>query len=304
MQFFEKDIDLAKLIKRLELINNLISLGEEEEVLDQVPKLEKFENNGNLNEIIALLKQRKFSHCALEIEKFLSRYRQLNIYVDPEIDGLRLEIKSLEKQINKLSNEKAEIEKIIYEFEVRHNHELGEIILKILEFRRAQAKGTKKQNEANKDYEEYNQEYETIKNEKVFELTEVESKELKNKYRKATKICHPDVVNENQKEKANEIFSELSAAYEKNDLKKVSQILEQLERGDFFVSKSISIDKKEILKVEIEKLKIRINELSKELEAIKTSETYKAVSSIKDMDQYFENTRQELLNQLNALKGE
>jgi hypothetical protein len=40
----------------------------------------------------------------------------------------------LEAKLNKLSDEKTDLEKLIREFGVRHNKELGELILKILQY--------------------------------------------------------------------------------------------------------------------------------------------------------------------------
>ncbi|MBK7560888.1 MAG: DnaJ domain-containing protein [Chitinophagaceae bacterium] len=116
---------------------------------------------------------------------------------------------------------KAELEKLIHDFGVRHNNELGELILKILRFRKSKAKGTSQETEAEKDFNDYSKEYEISKDAKINELNEDEQKELKQKYRKASKLCHPDVVSEEQKELADKLFAELNAAYASNDLKRV-----------------------------------------------------------------------------------
>ena len=44
-----------------------------------------------------------------------------------------------------------------------------------------------------------------------------------------------------QKELADKLFAELNKAYEQNDLKKVSEILENLKKGNFFVSKYLQM---------------------------------------------------------------
>ena len=153
------------------------------------------------------------------IEIFINQNHQLTFYSDPELEGLKLETKVLETEVNALSNEKADLEKLIHEFGVRHNNELGKLILKILRFKKQKAKGTPKQAEAEKDYNNYSKEYEITKDEKIAELTHEEKKELKLKYWKASKLCHPNVVSEDQKELAEKIFIELNAAYERNDIK-------------------------------------------------------------------------------------
>ena len=176
------------------------------------------------------------------------------------------------------------------------------MILKILKHRRNKAKGTSEEKEAEEDYKNYSQEFEISKNEKIADLTEEEQIEIKKKYRKASKLCHPDVVSEDQKGLADKLFTELNKAYEQNDLKKVTEILENLKKGNFFVSKSDTITEKQLMKAEIEKLKIRIYELLQQVELIKASDAYKTISSIKDWDIYFRETKEKLENQAKELE--
>jgi uncharacterized protein YozE (UPF0346 family) len=296
-------MNLSKIIKRLQLIKSLISLEEEDEVDTHVLKLEQLGVTPELETIITSLKEKAYSKAAIAIEQFINQRNNLSIFIDPEIDGLKLEAKSLEAKLNKLSDEKADLEKLIHEFGVRHNKELGELILKILKYRKNKAKGTTEEKEAEEDYKNYSREFEVSKNEKIAELSEEELIEIKKKYRKASKLCHPDVVSEDQKELADKLFTELNKAYEQNDLKKVSEILENLKKGNFFMSKSDTITEKQLLKAEIEKLKIRINELYHRVELIKASDAYKTISSIKDWDAYFEETKEKLENQAKELEN-
>ena len=298
-----KNTELSKIIKRLELIKSLISLEEEGEIDTQIIKLEQSDLADELQNIIVFLKEKLYSKAAVAIEIFINKHNSLSVYNDPEIDGLKLEAKSLEAKLNKLSNEKTDLEKLIHEFGVRHNRELGELILKILKFRKNKAKGTPKETEAEEDYKNYSEEFETSKNEKIAELTEEELIEIKKKYRKASKLCHPDVVSEDQKELADKLFAELNAAYERNDLEKVKEILENLEKGNFFINKSDAITEKQLMKAEIEKLKIRINELQQQMQLIKESEAYKTISSIEDWDIYFANTKEKLAEQIQELEN-
>jgi hypothetical protein len=294
--------NLSKIIKRLELIKNLISLEEEEEIDAHVFKLEQLGITPELETLIRSLKEKSYSKAAIAIEQFINQHNNLSIFIDPEIDGLKLEAKSLEAKLNKLSDEKADLEKLIHEFGVRHNKELGELILKILKYRTNKAKGTSEEKEAEEDYKNYSQEFEVSKNEKIADLTEEELLEIKKKYRKASKLCHPDVVSEDQKELADKLFTELNKAYEQNDLKKVTEILENLKKGNFFVSKSDTITEKQLMKAEIEKLKIKVTELMQQVELIKTSDAYKTVSSIKNWDAYFKETKEKLENQAKELE--
>ena len=297
------NINISKIIKRLELIKSLIALEEESEINNHVSKLREFSADKEVGIIISFLEQKAYSQAMSAIETYINQHRQLTTYIDPEIEGLKLEAKSLEAELNSLSEEKADLEKLIHEFGVRHNNELGELILKILRFRRKKAKGTPKEEEAEKDYNEYSREYETSKDEKIAELSDKELKELKQKYRKASKLCHPDVVSEEQKELADKLFTELNAAYERNDLQRVREILENLEKGNFFASKSDTITEKQLMKAEIEKMRLRIKELKKQVEEIKESEAFKTVSSISDWDNYFKQAKEKLSEQVKGLEN-
>jgi hypothetical protein len=286
------------------LIKNLIALEEEETIAEQTIKLEEYQANGKVKELIFLLKQKSYGQAITQIEIFIKLNQQMTFWIDPEIDALKLEIKSLELEINDLSDEKADLEKIIHEFGIRHNQELGKMIIKILQFRKENAKGTAQEQETEEDYNNYQEEFESSKNEKITNLTADEQKELKVKYRKAGKLCHPDLVSEEQKELATKLFAELSSAYERNDLEKVGEILKNLELGNFFIAKSDAINEKELLKTEIEKLRMRIKELKEQLRIIVESPTYETIIGIDNWEEYFSNAKKELSSQLNALENE
>ena len=296
-------LNLSKIIKRLELIKNMIALEEDEDIAEQLTKLQQLPINEEIKEIIFLLQQRAYGKAMKNIEDFLNSHHQVTSYIGPEIEALRFEAKALEAQIQQLSNEKAELEKLIHEFGVRHTQELGELIIKILQYRKEQSKGTPQQEEAEKDFEDFNTNYEATKDEKIATLTDEEHKELKDKYRKACKLCHPDVVAEEQKETAHKIFMELNTAYEKNDLQRVKEILEDLQKGKTFTSKADTANEKVTLQVELERLRKRMDELNEEIIIIKTSDTFEKIINIKDWDEYFAQTKQQLHEQLNQLES-
>ena len=299
-----KNIELSKIIIRLQMIKSLIALEEEDEIAVHISRFRQFSLEGELESIIILLEGKSYSKAMPAIEAFINQHNQVGFYIDPELEGLKLEAKVLEAEVNQLSDEKADLEKLIHDFGVRHNNELGELILKILRFRKSKAKGTPKEAKAEKDFNDYSKEYEISKDEKINELTEDEQKELKQKYRKASKLCHPDVVSEEQKELADKIFAELNTAYARNDLKRVREILENLEKGDFFVNKSDAINEKQLLKTEIEKLRLRIMELKEQVQSIKASEAFSTITSIDDWEEYFANAKQNLTKQIAEMEHE
>ena len=130
-----------------------------------------------------------------------------------------------------------------------------------------------------------------------------EKQELKKKFRKATFLCHPDKVNDEFKDAAQKIFIELKAAYEAKDLKKVNELLNDLEKG-FFKSKSDTVSEKDLLKVAIEKLRRQIKILETEIVSIKGSETFQTIFNIKDWDDYFGSTKEKLEKEMVELQKE
>lgn len=303
--------NVGNLIKRLSLIKGLILLEEFEEVAPHLKKLNDISDDSDISEIIKAIDSKFYSDAVVKIEQFSSKHQKLILFEDPEIEALKIEIKKLEIDISSASDEVAEIEKLIHDFGIRHSKELGEIVSKILRLRLEQLGKEQNPNEeqirefeeAKKDYDEYSKQYEESKAVRQFELTEEEKAELKAKYRKATKLCHPDVVTDELKEYAEIMFRGLQDAYDKNDLKKVTDILNALEKGDIFISKSEGINEKIKLKAEVIKLRNKLSYLINELNKLIVAETYQAIKKISNWDEYFKETKQKLSNELNRLEN-
>ena len=302
------EFPLSKIIKRLEIIKNFVILEEIDEISRSASKLEQYIFNSDIDEIIALIQKEDFGDAIQKIENFINKNQQLSIWSDPEIAALKLEIKNIENQINAFDNEKIELEKILADFEHQHSIELGEIILEILKLRRIKFKDDKEKfEEAKRDEEEYQGQFEAEKEKDIQDLNEEQKKALKKKFRKATTLCHPDKFSnepiEVQKQ-AEEIFKELNEANAKNDLARVTEILENLEKGILKAEEGDRISDKEILRATINRLKLKLQQLDSEILNIKQSDTFKTVTSIEDWDIYFEQTKEKLKSELEELKKE
>lgn len=296
-------IDLKKIIKRLELVKNFIALEDEDDIKEQISKLRLLQIPEKVEDILTDLSQKLYSKAVKGIDEFIVFNNQISLYQDPEIEALRLEAKSLESQIQEESYEKAELEKLIYEFSVRYNQELGKLIIEILEKRKNIATDTPQQEQAEKDYDDFYSNYEATKNEKVIELTDEEQRELKDKYRKASKLCHPDVVAEEFKLIAHKIFTELNEAYGQNNLNLVSEILESLLGNKAFTTNADVENQKANLIKEINRLRQKLNELRTSISTIKKSETFETLISINDWDIYFSEKKEQLKQQLDLLNN-
>ena len=91
---------------------------------------------------------------------------------------------------------------------------------------------------------------------------------MKNNYRKASMLCHPDRVADDEKEKAQEIFVELSTAYQNNDAEMAKKILARLQKGEFFVDQSTHLSRKEAMINAIKRLKAEVDALRDKLPTI------------------------------------
>lgn len=299
----EKIFPLNKIIQRLEILKNYILLEDFEDLQSEAAKLELYNFNSDLNNIINDVKNKEFTTALRKIQHFITANQQLLKWTDPEIIALKLEIKNLETQLNAFDNEKIELEKLLSEFQHRHAYELGEIILEILKLRKLKFTTDKaKYKEAEQDEKEYRQQFEDEKEKKVFELNDIEKLEIKARFRKATVLCHPDKVSDEFKEAAQEIFIELKAAYDCNDHKKVSVILNKLENGNFFKARSETVSERDLLKAAIAELRRKIKLLEEEIIFIKQRETFETISSISNWDEYFKNTKKKLEEELYIMK--
>ena len=292
------------IIKRLEIIKNFILLEDIDDISIAVEKLKIYQFNEDVRTIISSISNKEYAKAITTIQEFINSYQQITIWNDPETAGIKLEIKIIESQINAFDNEKIELEKVISDFQHRHTIELGEVILEVLRLRKIKYKNHKKETEAEEDFNNYSKQYETEKDKKQFELDEEEKLELKKKFRKATTMCHPDKVSEEQKAEAEEIFIELKKAYDEHDLEKVNQLLHDLENGKKFVSQADSISEKEKLKITLEKLKQKLKGIENEIIALKETEIFTTINNITNWDNYFTETKTQLEEELQNLKVE
>ena len=298
-------LPINELTKRLEILKNYILLEDFEAFNKEADKLSQYDSFLEISDIVDDVNSKQYSAAITKIHDFLSQNQQLLIWSDPEIAALKLEIKNLENELNAIDNEKIELEKVLYEFQYRHTIELGHIILEILKLKKIKYRDDKeKYQEADNDEKQYQEHFNAETEKNIIELSPEDRDELKKKFRRASFLCHPDKVDDDLKEQAQNIFADLTDAYNKNDLKKVTEILEGLEKGGLFRIKSDTITEKEALFKTIENLRAQIKVLINEIISIKESETYKTIISIDNWNDYFTKTKDKLNRELEKLRLE
>lgn len=305
--------DYGKLIARLEALRGVIHAEDEDDIGQQLQKLKKMLPAGDgfadVKEIISLVENGDLEEAESDVVSWLNNNKQVAVWIDPDIFELKLELKSLEIQISTLEDEKAETEKQLHAFQYRYAVELGELVQNIL-YRRMQTLKLKAKldpekqaeyEEAKKDYEEFTQDCEESSSREVWELTPDLQQELKAKYRACSKLCHPDIVAPEHREDAEQVFSQLNEANERNDLDAVNRIFENLKKGLFVTTSDSTSDSKKLHSAML-RMRQKVAELDAAIRAIRKSEAYRKIAAIADLDKYFADVRAELEDELKMLE--
>jgi len=286
------DADAAR--RRLEMIRNLVLLGEQDDVATQVRKLRPVAEALHVSAIIAALDKGEYTVALEEIDAYLRKATALVVAGFADIPFLRFQLGTLELRLESLSDEKAELERRLITFNRRHDDALGDLIKRILKARAelarlhaADQKNNKEQEdaeavaqEAEETYKEYAHQHEELQRAEPLPKLDVETeRELKSLYRKACGLCHPDKVPEGKKEAAHRVFVELQEAYKSNDLARVRQIHETLAAGGQPGTRSTTLSEAEALKAAIAEMEYAIARLVTELKALQESDGIGLVDS-------------------------
>lgn len=242
---------------------------------------------------------------APNIDKLIEQKYGISVYQDVDILTLKLEISLLENDIHVYDNERTEVEKLLADFHYQYSMQLGDIISEILSLKKQIALQNNDQTayeEAEQDEKIYQEQLFEQKSKVYHELSDKDKKKLKQVYRKASQLCHPDRVSDEQKEVAQAIFVELTQAYEQNDLKKVEQILLDLQKG-IFKSRSDTVTQLDTLKMIKTQLSQKLADIQQILDSMKRSETYQVISKLYDWDNYFEEQKMRLAKERDRLQS-
>jgi len=317
----QKDIELESLKKEL---NNLESKLQElvEQKSEYLNDIEEFnrEYNLHLGELIKEilnLKREMLYKKTINQQKQKARYQKdLQTFQESKetIDELKSTIAELEEALESIDEDDENYEELTQAY-----NELKEELEKLeneLELQEDELEKTKEfiedktieqeYEEVNNHYEEFESEYEHIK--KAFEnsiiLNDEEKKELKSLYKQAARLCHPDIVPDELKEKAHELMQKLNDAYSKKDISKVKEILHSLQNGTSFEVSSETIEDKELLRAKIKEYLKNIETIISEIEEIKEDETYQTIAELDDWDEYFEELKGGLESEKERLQKE
>ena len=267
MPKIQKDIELEKLKKDLKTLELKFQelVEQKTEYLNDIEEFNR-EYNLHLGELIKdilNLKKEILYKQTIKQQKEKEKYQEdIQTFQDTKetIDELKSTISELEDALDSIDEDdenykelseaykelKEELEKLEDELELQE-----EELEKTKEFIEDETI-EQEYEEVNSHYQEFESEYENIKEafENLITLNDEEKKELKSLYKQAARLCHPDIVPDELKEKAHDLMQKLNEAYSQKDISKVKEILYSLQNGTSFEVSSETIEDKELLKSE------------------------------------------------------
>lgn len=153
--------------------------------------------------------------------------------------------------------------------------------------------------EARHEYENHQEQQHDAERRFSFEqkMSEDERLELKRLWRQASKLCHPDLVDNELKEEANGTMVQLNQARQRGDLKAIRSILSRLQKGLEPLMASDRLNDLQRLRQRIGEVKQHITSLIEELAALEEEESWQLVSSLGDQETYF-SQQEKALNEI------
>jgi len=161
--------------------------------------------------------------------------------------------------------------------------------------------------------EELKEEYEEIKNskkefeeelkesEKIKSLNKDENKELKNIYRKFSKLIHPDIVAEKYKEEAKNLMAKLNELFRLKDLEAIKKMYNEFVDNKNFIEISEELENEDELQKQIYKIRDKIIEIQKEIDELLSNDIF---DIIEKKEEYFNEIKEKLEIRINDLKSE
>ncbi|HGN9370371.1 TPA: DnaJ family molecular chaperone [Citrobacter pasteurii] len=160
------------------------------------------------------------------------------------------------------------------------------------------------QEEASHEYDEYQEQQQDAQHRYTRDqrLSTDERNELKRLWRQASRLCHPDVVADDLKEKAHQMMVQLNQARQNADLAAVRALLTQLQTGLEPMMASDRLNDLQHLRSKIQQLREQINALLKEIRDLEAENAWRLATSVTDKEAYFSDQQRALTEIRNTLE--
>lgn len=297
--------------ERLRAIKSLMLLDKEEALRNQVDELSSTDVGGDerVQAVVEALRYGAHGEAVALIERVLAEdapIATVEAGKEPARSTLREEVERLETRLTALENEEAELQRTIRHFATRYREELGPLVNRLLRLRKDRLeqslyarRGSRRRrtvyNEAEAQFERFQHVLEETADAPTGTLSDQEQERLKATYRRASKLCHPDMVEASVEAEARRYFNELREAYQRNDLERVEAIADTLAESGFArrPDDAPATDRAR-LEARAERLRHKIEAVEATLEEMRASKAYETIASVDDLDAYFDALKQKL----------
>lgn len=271
------------------------------------------------------------------ISQLIAQRSALAVYQDSEVAALKLELSALERQFAERSHQHAETVHRIEGFNRDYTIRLGATLAEILKLQMMVAHHHAEQyrqqqgedhddndhndldddaqyrayrqayEQAQQAYQQFHGDYEQQLSEPARQtLSEEEQQRLKTAYRRASRLCHPDMVAEEFAEQATRQFQALNDAYKQNDLATVEKILHSLQSGGGFVAASEQVDDQDRLRALVRDLRDQIAALEVDTQRLQSDQVYQLICSLEgevEYQAYFDDLQAQLQAERDQLRS-
>ncbi|MEJ5073394.1 DNA repair protein [Enterobacter ludwigii] len=314
---------MNKPIKRLEIIKNAIELEDDEIVHGQLVQLKKEPLDEGLKAIVQALEARRYADAIAAITVWLQNQRALTTWQDPRISASKLELKTLEAELQELLDRRTARIQRLDEFNELYMTRLGPLMTEILRLRKVLAEkmlrrqlregsrsepvaeeSARQADAASQDYESYRQRHQEAQRHQAAQqrLEESERHELKRLWRQASKLCHPDLVDDSLKAEATTLMVRLNQARQRGDLATVRSILTRLKQGQQPMLASSRLNDLEPLRQKIAEIRLQIRTLILELSGLEKEGAWQLVTTLRDQEGYFQQQEKAMSNTVRTLE--
>ncbi|MBA8198858.1 DNA repair protein [Citrobacter freundii] len=162
------------------------------------------------------------------------------------------------------------------------------------------------QEEARHEYDEYQEQQQDAQHRYNRErtLSHDERNELKRLWRQASRLCHPDVVADDLKDKAHQMMVQLNQARQNADLAAVRTLLTQLQNGLEPMMASDRLNDLQHLRRKIQQLREQISSLLNEISELEAENAWRLAASVTDKEAYFADQQRALTEIRNTLEDQ
>ena len=289
--------------KHLEILRNALSLGDEDIIALQTRKMAALaEETPPLAELAELLQSQQYAAAVRWLNDYQKQHTAIAPYADPEIDALKLELRTVEQELVTLTVEKEGYVQLLDEFGTLYYAHCGKVVEQIFQLKLAAAEKSSQQ-QAQQAFDNFQKAHRQAKKPPP-ELSAEDRRELKKMYRQACQLCHPDMLAEEDKARGTKQFQELDAAYKQNNITAVRDILSALKSGRDFAGAADSLQEKEALTRQITTNRQKIATLKKEIAALMEDEVLLDIMIIKDWHAHIDAIHKDLQAELQRLQKE